>query len=187
VALVRAARKSVRYISKTLQPTLRAILVGQIRNEGSVMVFQLKSPAFGNAEPIPQKYTADGENLSPPLEWSDPPPGTKSFALIVEDPDAPSGVFRHWGIYNIMPARQQLPEGIGGQKMEGLGAAINDFGEPRYGGPAPPKGHRTHHYRFRLAALDVETLSPNMKVADLWRRAEKHKIGEAELVGTYAR
>jgi hypothetical protein len=73
-------------------------LVGQIGNERSVMVFQLKSPAFGNAEPIPRKYTADGENLSPPLEWFDPPPGTKSFALIVEDPDAPSGVFRHWGI-----------------------------------------------------------------------------------------
>jgi phosphatidylethanolamine-binding protein (PEBP) family uncharacterized protein len=91
------------------------------------------------------------------------------------------------GIYNIMLARQQLPEGIGGQKMEGLGTAINDFGEPRYGGPAPPKGHGTHHYRFRLAALDVETLSPNMKVADLWKNAEKHKIGEAELVGTYAR
>src|SRR5712672_785482 len=147
VALVRAARKSVRYIGKTLQPTLRAILVGQIRNEGSVMVFQLKSPAFGNAEPIPQKYTADGENLSPPLEWSDPPAGTKSFALIVEDPDAPSGMFRHWGLYNIMGERTLLPEGVGhGPKTEKLGKAVNDFGEPRYRGPAPPKGHGTHHY-----------------------------------------
>src|SRR5229473_4987388 len=108
-ALVRAARKSGRYISKTLQPTLRAILVRQIRNERSVMVFQLKSPAFGNAEPIPRKYTADGENLSPPLEWFDPPPGTKSFALIVEDPDAPSGVFRHWGSTTSCPPGSNFP------------------------------------------------------------------------------
>jgi Raf kinase inhibitor-like YbhB/YbcL family protein len=154
------------------------------------MVFRLESPAFGNAEPIPRKYTVDGENLSPPLKWTDPPTGTKSFALVVEDPDAPWGVFRHWGIYNIMANRQELPEGVGhGPKTEDLGMGINDFGEPRYGGPAPPKGHGTHHYHFKLAALDVEALSqaPNMKVADVWKAAQEHKIGEAELVGTYAR
>ncbi len=93
------------------------------------MVFRLKSPAFGNEGPIPRKYTADGENLSPPLEWSDPPPGTRSFALIVEDPDAPAGVFRHWGLYNIMSDRQMLPEGIGhGRKTEDLGTGIMDAG-----------------------------------------------------------
>jgi phosphatidylethanolamine-binding protein (PEBP) family uncharacterized protein len=85
-----------------------------------------------------------------------------------------------------MRDRRHLPEGIGGRKMEHIGTAINDFGEPRYGGPAPPKGHGVHHYRFRLAALDVETISI-YKIADLWKTAEKHKIGEAELVGTYAR
>lgn len=154
------------------------------------MAFQLKIPAFGSSEPIPRKYTADGENLSPPLEGSDPPSGAKSLALIAEDPDAPSGIFRHWGIYNIMADRRQLPEGIGhGQKTEDLGMGINDFGDPRYSGPAPPKGHGTHHYHFKLAALDVDTLAqaPNMKVADIWKSAEKHKLGEAELIGTYAR
>ena len=102
------------------------------------MTFSLRSSAFSKGEPIPAKYTADGENLSPPLEWSDPPAGTKSFALIVEDPDTPSGMFRHWGLYNIMGERTLLPEGVGhGPKTEKLGKGVNDFGEPRYGGPAP--------------------------------------------------
>src|SRR3954451_14733618 len=106
------------------------------------MVFKLTSPAFGEGQPIPVKYTSDGQNVSPPLEWSDPPPGTKSFALIVEDPDAPSGTFRHWGLYNIRGERALLPEDIGqGPKTEPLGKGVNDFGELDYGGPAPPKGH----------------------------------------------
>ncbi len=136
------------------------------------------------------KYTGDGENLSPPLEWSDPPAGTKSFALVVEDPDAPSGTFRHWGLYNIMAERRALPEGVGhGVKMEVLGMGVNDFGKPRYGGPAPPKGHGTHHYHFKLAALDVEVLTrkPKATVEDIWKMAQPHILGETELVGTYAR
>jgi Raf kinase inhibitor-like YbhB/YbcL family protein len=159
-------------------------------SEKLAMAFTLKSPAFHDQEPIPAKYTADGQNLSPPLEWSDPPPETKSFALVVEDPDAPSGTFRHWGVYNISSERRLLPEGVGhGPKMEDLGMGINDFGDPRYGGPAPPKGHGLHHYHFKLAALDVEALSqaPKMHAADIWKVAEKHIVAQAELVGTYAR
>ena len=154
------------------------------------MTFELKSSAFGDGQPIPPKYTADGDDLSPPLAWSDPPEGTKSFALVVEDPDAPSGTFRHWGLYNIMGDRTLLPEGVGrGPKTERLGKGVNDFGEPRYRGPAPPKGHGIHHYRFKLAALDVDELSraPQMSVADIWKAAEKHMLAQAELVGTYRR
>ncbi|ANW04128.1 YbhB/YbcL family Raf kinase inhibitor-like protein [Bradyrhizobium icense] len=154
------------------------------------MVFKLTSPAFDDDQPIPVKYTCDGQNVSPPLQWSDPPPGTKSFALIVEDPDAPSGTFRHWGLYNIMGERTMLPEAIGhGPKTERLGKGVNDFGELGYGGPAPPKGHGVHHYHFKLAALDVDELSrsPSMPVLDIWNAAEKHAIGQAELVGTYRR
>lgn len=156
------------------------------------MTFSLKSAAFRDGERIPTKYTEDGENLSPPLQWADPPAGTKSFALIVEDPDAPSGTFRHWGIYNIMGERTLLPEGLGGgagAKTEDLGKGVNDFGEPRYHGPAPPKGHGTHHYHFKLAALDVDALSraPNMPIEQIWSAAEKHMLGQAELVGTYSR
>jgi Raf kinase inhibitor-like YbhB/YbcL family protein len=157
------------------------------------MAFKLESPAFADQQAIPAKYTGDGEDLSPPLEWSDPPRGTKSFILIVEDPDAPSGIFRHWGLYNITARRKGLPEGIGaGAKMEDLGMGVNDFGKPHYNGPAPPKGHGTHHYHFKLAALDVETLTqapqaPAARVADIWKAAQRHVIGQAELVGTYAR
>jgi Raf kinase inhibitor-like YbhB/YbcL family protein len=155
-----------------------------------VMTFSLTSPAFRDGEQIPTKYTGDGENVSPPLAWSDAPAGTKSFALIVEDPDAPSGTFRHWGIYNIMGERSTLPEGVGhGAKTEKLGKGVNDFGEPRYRGPAPPKGHGTHHYHFKLAALDVEELSraPKLPVEDVWKAAEKHMLAQADLVGTYSR
>jgi len=154
------------------------------------MTFSLTSPAFRDGGQIPAKYSGDGENLSPPLKWSDPPTGTKSFALIVEDPDAPSGTFHHWGLYNIMGERSMLPEGVGhGAKTEKLGKGVNDFGEPRYRGPAPPKGHGTHHYHFKLAALDVEELSraPKMSVEDVWIAAEKHMLAQADLVGTYSR
>ena len=154
------------------------------------MTFSLTSPAFRDGGQIPTKYTGDGENLSPPLEWSDAPAGTKSFALVVEDPDAPSGTFRHWGLYNIMGERSMLPEGVGhGAKTEKLGKGVNDFGEPRYRGPAPPKGHGTHHYHFKLAALDVEELSraPKMAAEDVWKAAGKHMLAQADLVGTYSR
>ena len=154
------------------------------------MAFALKSPVFGPGEPIPRKYTLDGENVSPPLEWSDAPTGTKSFALIVEDPDAPMGTFRHWGLYNIMAERTVLPEGMGhGIKTEDLGFGVNDFGHPRYEGPQPPQGHGTHHYHFRLAALDVEglTQAPKARIADIWEAAKDHVLAETELVGTYER
>ena len=147
------------------------------------MTFKLKSPAFREGEPIPAKYTADGDNISPPLEWSQPPKGTKSFVLIMEDPDAPAGTFRHWGLYNLKG--NSLPEGAAGM----ISAAENDFGQARYRGPSPPKGHGTHHYHFKLAALDVDTLQTpaSARVADLWRSVKGHILAETELIGTYAR
>ncbi len=154
------------------------------------MAFELRSPAFEPGGRIPPRYARDGENLSPPLEWHDAPAETKSFALIVEDPDAPAGTFRHWGLYNIMGERKLLPEGIGrGVKTEDLGMGINDFGNMRYDGPQPPRGGGTHHYHFRLAALDVESLSqkPQMRVEEIWRAAKGHVLAEAELVATYER
>jgi Raf kinase inhibitor-like YbhB/YbcL family protein len=154
------------------------------------MAFELRSPAFGPGQPIPKEHTLDGENLSPPLEWSDPPPGTRSFVLVVEDPDAPSGTFRHWGIYNISGGRTMLPEGVGhGAKTEDLGMGVNDFGHAHYDGPRPPAGHGVHHYHFRLAALDVESLTqaPKARVEDVWKAARQHVLDETELVGIYER
>lgn len=152
------------------------------------MAFALESPAFRNGDRIPLKYVRAGDNVSPPLQWKDPPAKTRSFALIVEDPDAPSGMFRHWAVYNIAPERDQLPEGTtAGAKTESLGHGVNDFGNAHYDGPQPPKGHGTHHYHFKLLALDTEDLHlpPKAKIDDIWKAAQPHVIAQAELVGTF--
>lgn len=154
------------------------------------MPFVLDSTAFVDNGAIPAKYTCDGENLSPPLRWSGAPTGAKSFVLVVEDPDAPAGVFRHWAVYNISADRSALPEGAGsGNKAASLSHGINDFGHARYDGPCPPRGHGTHHYHFRLAAIDSASLSLSARprVAEVWKAAEGHLLGRAEMVGTYRR
>ncbi len=144
----------------------------------------LTSDAFQNGQAIPVQYTCDGADQSPALTWSEPPPGTKSFALVVDDPDAPGGTYHHWGAFDIPASTRSIAAGrtVGSQ-------AVNDFGKPGYGGPCPPKGHGPHHYRFKLFALDVERLglSPNAKVPDVQGAAEKHILGRAELTGTYER
>ena len=142
------------------------------------------STAFQDGQPIPVVFTCDGDDRSPPLAWSEPPPGTKSFALIVDDPDAPSGLFRHWGAYDISPDTRSIAAGqaIGKQ-------AVNGFGKQGYGGPCPPRGHGPHHYHFKLYALDVDTLGvpANSKVEDVESSAQPHVIGRGELIGTYER
>ncbi|WP_191062599.1 YbhB/YbcL family Raf kinase inhibitor-like protein [Geminicoccus harenae] len=153
------------------------------------MTFTLTSPAFQNNAPIPDQHARDGENLSPQLDWSDPPEGTQSFVLIMEDPDAPSApTFRHWAVYDIPRDRRHLAPGrSSGANTESLPHAFNDFGNLRYDGPQPPAGDPPHHYRFRLAALDVPKLDvPDQPYAgDLWEAARAHILSEAELVGTY--
>ena len=129
-------------------------------------------------------------SLSPPLQWSGAPNETRGFVLIVEDPDAPSGMFRHWAVYDLPGNVTALPEGIGSQgSAETLNQGVNDFGHAYYDRPCPPRGHGTHHYHFRLAALDTFRLvvSPGAKVAEIWRAAEPHILAQTELVGTYAR
>ncbi|MGV6873193.1 YbhB/YbcL family Raf kinase inhibitor-like protein [Pseudochelatococcus sp. B33] len=152
------------------------------------MVFTLRSPVFADGEKLPPKYSRNGENVSPPLEWSDAPEGTKSFALVVEDPDVPSGLFRHWAVYDIDAQRTALPEGTtAGTRTENLGRGVNDFGNPHYDGPQPPPGHGVHRYHFRLVALDVETLGLGGKVPidDVLKEVGKHVLGEARLMGTF--
>ena len=143
----------------------------------------LTSDAFQDGEAIPTQYTCDGADQTPALKWSEPPQGTKSFALVIDDPDAPSGTFRHWGVFDI-PASARS---IGGEKV---GTEVsNDFGKPGYGGPCPPKGHGPHHYHFKLFALDVDRLDvpASAKVVDVENEASKHAVGRGELVGTYER
>jgi hypothetical protein len=145
---------------------------------------ELTSSAFQSGQPIPLRYTCDGENQSPALSWGDPPPGTKSFALVTDDPDAPNGIFRHWGVFDI-PASTRS---IGGGQRVGT-EVTNDFGKTGYGGPCPPKGHGPHHYHFKLFALDVDKLNiaAGAKVLDVENEATKHAIAQGELVGTYER
>jgi Raf kinase inhibitor-like YbhB/YbcL family protein len=156
--------------------------------ETAPMTLRISSPAFADGQRIPEKYTADGDDISPPLDWSDAPAGTKSFLLVVEDPDAPGGIFHHWGLYNLQT--RGVPEGFASaDRQDDIESAVNDFGESGYRGPAPPPGHGTHHYHFKVAALDVAAIDPPAwaKVADVWRVTKNHVIGEAELVGTYSR
>jgi Raf kinase inhibitor-like YbhB/YbcL family protein len=153
------------------------------------MPLSLRTAAFADGKRIPTRHTRDGENLSPPLAWSGVPEGTRSFALIVEDPDAPNGTFYHWAVANIPPDRTGLPEGAGGKSEGTMRFGRNDFGNVKYDGPEPPRGHGTHHYHFRLAALDVPALAVSERtgVADLWREATRHALATAETVGTYDR
>jgi Raf kinase inhibitor-like YbhB/YbcL family protein len=144
----------------------------------------LTSDAFKDGGAIPAQFTCDGADQSPALAWAEPPQGTKSFALVVDDPDAPSGTFRHWGAFDIPASARSLAAG------QSLGTqAMNDFGKPGYGGPCPPKGHGPHHYHFKLFALDVDKLglSANVKVAGVEAAASRRALGQGDLVGTYER
>jgi Raf kinase inhibitor-like YbhB/YbcL family protein len=144
----------------------------------------LTSSAFQDSQPIPTQYTCDGADQTPALSWGEPPAGTRSFALVIDDPDAPSGTFRHWGVFDIPASARSIG---GGQK---IGSEVtNDFGKPGYGGPCPPKGHGPHHYHFKLFALDTDKLglSADVKVVDVENAARQRAIAEGELVGTYER
>lgn len=149
------------------------------------MEFSLESRGFRNGGKIPLRYARRGDNVSPPLLWRGAPQGTKSFVLIVADPDAPSGTFYHWAVYDLRADRNELPEGAGasdGPLMQG----VNGFGDIGYDGPQPPPGSGVHHYHFRLAALDIAALNPSgMKVAEIWAKARPHILAQTELVGTY--
>ena len=144
----------------------------------------LTSTAFQDGQPIPTEYSCDGANKSPALSWGEPPTGTKGFALVIDDPDAPNGMFRHWGVYDIPASARSIG---GGQKV---GTEVNnDFGKPGYGGPCPPRGHGPHHYHFKLFALDADKLGlgPDAKIADVEGAANKHALALGELIGTYER
>lgn len=154
------------------------------------MAFQLTSTAFADGTHIPAKYTCEGADISPPLAWSGAPAETHSFALLCDDPDAPAGTWHHWAMFDLPADTTQLAEACPPEtKDTAPRQAINDFKRPGYGGPCPPPGHGTHHYHFRLLALDVARLDlgPRPKCPAVKARAQDHIVGEAVLIGTYSR
>lgn len=156
------------------------------------MAFALTSPAFDAGQPIPARFTADGADISPMLEWTPPPAGTKSLVLIVDDPDAPAGTWVHWVLAGIPPDRRNLPEKVASDPAPegGLSRAVNgknSFGRSGYGGPDPPPGP-VHRYFFKLYALDAAlSWKPGVTKAEAEKLMKGHVLGGAELMGTYQR
>jgi hypothetical protein len=144
---------------------------------------QITSTAFQNNGTIPRQYTCDGQDINPPLVIEDCPKGTKSIALICDDPDAPVGIWVHWVIWNIFPDVKEIKENI---VPTGAIVGVNDFRQNRYGGPCPPSG--THRYFFKVYALDTMLgISPNSTKADLEKAMKGHILGQGELIGLYKR
>jgi len=182
-----------------------ALAVHAAEKEATVAQFTLSSPSFRNNQPIPAKHSCEGEDASPALKWEGAPSGTKSFALICDDPDAPGGSWVHWVAYGIAPSRTGFEENVAkvdhspdeynievttrtASKLEGVTQGVNSFGKVGYGGPCPPRGHGVHHYHFRLYALDAElNLAPRVTRKQLESAMKGHILAQTELIGTYQR
>ena len=152
------------------------------------MAFLLTCPAFTDGAAIPAVYTCEGRDVSPPLAWTEPPSGTKSCVLISDDPDAPGKTWVHWVVYNLPATARGLPEAYppDGERPDGTSQGMTDFGRPGYGGPCPPSG--THHYEFRLYALDtVLDLHAGATKSQVETAMQGHVLAQARLVGTYRR
>jgi hypothetical protein len=162
----------------------------QDRSKGAPnMAFALHSADFANGASIPRTFTCDGEDRSPALEWRGAPAGTKTFALIADDPDAPAGTWVHWVIYNIPAGAHSLARGMEkkAQLPDGSRQGGNDFRKIGYNGPCPPPG-KAHRYFFKLYALSGElTLAPGATKADLERAMSGHILGQTEWMGRYQR
>jgi Raf kinase inhibitor-like YbhB/YbcL family protein len=153
------------------------------------MTLELTSPVFEDGGMIPSKFTCDGVDVSPLLEWSGVPEGTKSLALICDDPDAPIGTWVHWVLYDLPADTVSLPEGVPTHETIENGAlqGKNDFKRIGYGGPCPPPG-KPHRYFFKLYALDRELdLEPGASKKDLEKAMKGHILAEGQLMGRYKR
>lgn len=153
--------------------------------EEAPMTITLKSTAFADGKPIPDQYSCWGEGISPPLEWSEAPAGTKSFALIVDDPDAPSGTYVHWIIYNIPASSTGLPEAVApeAQLQDGSLQGMNSSRRTGFTSPCPPSG--THRYYFKLHALDTALdLASGATKDQLLKAIQGHVLAEGQLMGT---
>ncbi len=170
-------------------PTESPSVTETAADDGGVAALSVRSDAFGPDEAVPPRFTCDGEDTSPALSWSDAPQDTQSYVLIVDDPDAPGGVFTHWVAYNIPTGAGSLPEGVEKTERPQSGGlqGRNDFGDIGYGGPCPPSGP-AHRYQFTLYALDgLLDLGPGASKEDVLDAVQGHVLAEAQLVGSYGR
>ncbi len=152
------------------------------------MEIKITSSAFEEGDLIPENYTCDGIDVSPPISWTSVPEGTKTLALICDDPDAPIGTWVHWVLFNLPAATNEIPENILPERTLESGAkqGMNDFHKIGYGGPCPPSG--THRYYFKIFALDIELdLEAGATKPDLLRAMEGHILAEGQLMGRYER
>lgn len=153
------------------------------------MSLTISSPSFPSEGNIPKKFTCDGADVSPRLTWTEPPAGTKSFALLVDDPDAPAGNWNHWTLWNLPAGARGLPEGISRQESlpDGSQQGKNDFRKTGYNGPCPPPG-KPHRYYFKLFALDRKLdVKGDAAKRDLESAMKGHVLGQAEWMGRYGR
>ena len=153
------------------------------------MAITVTSTAFEEGGRIPRQYTGDGADVSPPLAWTGVPEGTKSIALICDDPDAPVGTWVHWVLYSLPADTTGLPEGVPADREleDGARQGTNDFRNIGYGGPAPPRGP-AHRYFFKLYALDTELeLAPGATKSQLLKAMEGHILAQGQLMGRYQR
>lgn len=152
------------------------------------MTIKITSPVFREGEQIPVRYSCNDVNISPPLDWEGVPEGTQSIALIFDDPDAPSGTFVHWVIFNLPADTRSLPEHVKGRELmdDGSKQGLNSYGLVGYNGPCPPKG--THRYFFKIYALDRKLdLPPLVKKDELLSAMEAHILDQGELMGVFTR
>jgi Raf kinase inhibitor-like YbhB/YbcL family protein len=152
------------------------------------VTFKITSPEFGEGQPIPRKFTCDGVDASPSLSWEYAPAGTLSFTLILNDPDAPAGDWVHWILYNIPVGIHQLAEGIPAEKSlpDGTLQGRNSWHQVRYGGPCPPSG--THHYLFKLFALDCQLIMEGgIEQQEIKYAMRGHILAQTQLMGVYSR
>ncbi|MGA9452671.1 MAG: YbhB/YbcL family Raf kinase inhibitor-like protein [Verrucomicrobiia bacterium] len=183
------ARMDLWFASALFGCLLTASCADNKSGKEETMSIQITSTAFADGQPIPAKYTCDGNDISPPLQWTNTPANTKSFALIADDPDAPMGTWVHWVAYDLPANTTGLPEDVAKTQTLAGGAkqGLNDFRRIGYGGPCPPSG-KPHRYFFKIYALDaVLNLKPGLTKRELLKVTNGHVLAEGQLMGTYQR
>ncbi len=163
--------------------------MGAMATGGVLMAFALRSTAYVDGADIPRKFTCEGPNVSPALQWDAPPAGTQSLAIVMDDPDAPSGTWVHWVLFNLPASTRELPEGLSkaAELKDGSKQGRNDFGRTGYEGPCPPHGP-AHRYSLRLYALDTKLgLRAGSTKLDVEKAMRGHVLAQAELMGKYKR